>query len=412
MKIAIITSGFLPVVDGVTVGSYYRLKKLSQWGHQVLLFCPNYQSLASVYPEWTDYTGEILPGVRVVNLESTPFMGLDFERNVSYRSYPIVLKELEKFAPDIIHVEEPERLFVGFFRIPGVKFAQQHHIPCVACFRTNFLEYAEDFFVLPPVAIRLIQFLFKILLRAVYNSYDITLVPSQITQKKLINIGIKNSQYTDLNGFEKSQFESTKKDLFFFEKNYNIKGIENKIKLIVVGRLTPDKGWKFTLKVYPKIFKQLDPEKIALIIVGDGSMKAEIAKTLSQISPYVYLLGRVSPYQIPGLLINSDIYVTTSEKENRAVTLIEAFAAALPALAPRAGGLVQDIQNGKNGYLFEPQNQEDFIQKLKKLVENDHLRWEMGVQARKDVSQYSWEHTVQNLQQQWQQQIQKKKETG
>jgi hypothetical protein len=40
MKIAIITSGFLPVVDGVTVGSYYRLKKLSEWGHQVLAFLP------------------------------------------------------------------------------------------------------------------------------------------------------------------------------------------------------------------------------------------------------------------------------------------------------------------------------------------------------------------------------------
>jgi hypothetical protein len=148
-----------------------------------LLFCPDYQKLASVYPEWKNYTGEILPRVRVVNLESTPFMGLDFERNVSYHSYPLVLKELEKFAPDIIHVEEPERLFVGFFRIPGVKFAQHHQIPCIACFRTNFLEYADDFFALPPGAIRLIQFLFKILLRGVYNAYDITLVPSEITQK-------------------------------------------------------------------------------------------------------------------------------------------------------------------------------------------------------------------------------------
>jgi glycosyltransferase involved in cell wall biosynthesis len=209
-----------------------------------------------------------------------------------------------------------------------------------------------------------------------------------------------------------SQFNHTKKESFFFDKHYNIKGIENKVKLIFVGRLTPDKGWKFTLKVYPKVFEKLDREKIALIIVGDGSMKAEIAAKLSQMTPYVYLLGRVPPDQIPALLINSDIYVTTSEKENRAVTLIEAFAAALPALAPRAGGLVQDIQNGKNGYLFEPQNQEDFIQKLKKLVENQHLRQEMGKQARQYIRQYSWDHTVQNLQQQWQQQIQQQQETG
>ncbi|MGB3531964.1 MAG: glycosyltransferase [Microcoleaceae cyanobacterium] len=408
MKIAIITSGFLPVVDGVTVGSYYRLKKLSQWGHQVLLFCPDYQALASVYPEWQEHTGEILPGVRVINLESTSFMGLDFERNVNYRSYSVMLKALKNFAPDIIHVEEPERLFVGFFRVPGVKFAQQHNIPCVACFRTNFLEYADDFFDVPAIIIKLIQSLFKILLRFVYNSYDITLVPSEVTQKKLVKLGIKNSKYIDLNGFDSKRFDCLKKEQFFFENNYSIKNINNKIKIIFVGRLTPDKGWKFTLNVYPKLVQQIDPEKIALIIVGDGSMGTEIAQKLSQFTPYVYLLGRVSPSKIPALLINSDIYITTSEKENRAVTLIEAFAAALPVLAPRAGGLVQDIQDGKNGYLFEPQNQEDFIQKLKQLVENDSLRKEMGSEARKYISQYTWEYTVNNLQQEWQRQIQKK----
>ncbi|NEP76255.1 MAG: glycosyltransferase family 1 protein, partial [Okeania sp. SIO2G5] len=41
MKIAIISSGFLPVVDGVTVSLYHRLRSLSQRGHQVLVLCPD-----------------------------------------------------------------------------------------------------------------------------------------------------------------------------------------------------------------------------------------------------------------------------------------------------------------------------------------------------------------------------------
>ena len=68
MKIAIITSGFLPVIDGVTVSGLSRLQRLSQWGHQVLLFCPDYSALEDVYPNWRDYTGQILPGVRIINL--------------------------------------------------------------------------------------------------------------------------------------------------------------------------------------------------------------------------------------------------------------------------------------------------------------------------------------------------------
>ncbi|MDJ0594408.1 MAG: hypothetical protein QNJ72_31275 [Pleurocapsa sp. MO_226.B13] len=38
MKIAIITSCFLPIIDGVTVSGLQRLKMLSKWGHEVIFF--------------------------------------------------------------------------------------------------------------------------------------------------------------------------------------------------------------------------------------------------------------------------------------------------------------------------------------------------------------------------------------
>ena len=110
MKIAIIASGFLPLIDGVTVSGLQRLNKLSQWGHEVVLFCPDYSSLKADYPNWRDYTGDILPGVRVINLTSSSFVGLEYEPNVTRKSYQTVLQELADFQPDIIHVDEPERI--------------------------------------------------------------------------------------------------------------------------------------------------------------------------------------------------------------------------------------------------------------------------------------------------------------
>jgi glycogen synthase len=62
MKIAIITSSFYPVIDGVTVAVYNRVKQLSTLGHQVIIFCPDYSVIKHIYPHWQDYTGEILPG--------------------------------------------------------------------------------------------------------------------------------------------------------------------------------------------------------------------------------------------------------------------------------------------------------------------------------------------------------------
>ena len=140
MKVAIISSGFLPVIDGVTITQINRLRELSNYGHKVLLFCPDYSKLSNIYPNWKSYTGNILPGVRIVNLDSESFLGLDFDRNVSRKSYQVVSQELQNFQPNIIHVDEPERLFTGFLKILGIDYAKRDDIPCVSFFHNNLLE--------------------------------------------------------------------------------------------------------------------------------------------------------------------------------------------------------------------------------------------------------------------------------
>jgi glycosyltransferase involved in cell wall biosynthesis len=408
MKIAIITSGFLPVVDGVTVSGWHRVEKLSQWGHQVLLFCPDYSPLAEIYPNWRDYSGEILPGVRVVNLESTPFLDIDFERNVSINSYQTLLKELEKFQPDLIHVDEPERLFSGFFRRVGLNFAKKHNIPCVGFFRTNFLEYADDFLLLPKPMLKLVKWLFIQFLAWVYNGYDATLIHSTITQQKLIKFGIKNTVFDHLNGFDPSRFNNKSRQSDLFANKYGLPQIDRQVKLIFVGRLTPDKGWKFTIDAFKQVAKAIDLDRIALLVAGDGEMYQQIEQELGNITPHLHLLGRVSPEEMVELLINSDIYVTTSEKENRSLAIIEALAAGLPILAPRAGGIPQDVENGKSGFLFIPQNRDDFATKLKLLVEDINLRQQMGNNGKQYIEQFSWDKTIGNLVKIWELQVKKK----
>jgi glycosyltransferase involved in cell wall biosynthesis len=401
MKIAIITSGFLPVVDGVTVSGMYRLQRLSQWGHQVLLFCPDYSALESIYPNWREYSGNILPGVRVVNLPSTPFMDLDFERNVGFNAYPLLLKELEAFQPDIIHVDEPERLFFGFFRIPGVKFAQQKGIPCVGFFRTNFLEYAEDYFPLPAWGIAIVQSIFQKIFSWIYNAYDITLVSSKVTHPKLIKMGITNTQYGNLLGFDSDKFSPNLRENGYFQNRYGLPKVDRQVKLIFLGRLTPDKGWGFTFDALPTLSRSIDLENVAFLIAGDGPSRDEIAETFAKFTPHIHLLGRVSPEDIPALLANSDIHITTSEKEARGLTILEAFGSGIPVLAPRSGGVIENIKDGENGFLYTPQDREDFTQKLKRLIESLELRQEMGFRGRQCVAEYSWDATVKNLVEIW-----------
>jgi glycosyltransferase involved in cell wall biosynthesis len=407
MKIAIITSGFLPVIDGVTVSGMQRLQKLSQWGHEVLLFCPDYSALNKIYPNWQEFTGKILPGVRVVSLASTPFMDLDFERNVSVFSNGTLFRELESFQPDIIHVDEAERLFFGFFRKPGLAYARKANIPCVSFFRTNFLEYVEDYIPLPSIAISVIKFFFKRIILFVYNAYDVTLVSSKVTHKKLVELGFKNTRYGNLLGFEQKMFAESLCRPSFFEDKYQILDIEQKVKLLFLGRLTPDKGWDFTLEALAQLV-QTEREAIAIIIAGGGPMQDDIAAKLFELNIETHLLGRVPPEDVPLLLANSDVHVTASTKETRGLTVLEAFAAGIPVLAPNAGGVTENIRDGWNGFLFEPHDLTDFKQKLLQLIQNCAQRQEMGRNAKSCVAQYSWDETVKNLVEIWTELIAKK----
>ena len=404
MKIAIIASGFLPLIDGVTVSGFQRLRKLSQWGHEVILFCPDYSSLEADYPNWRDYTGNILPGVRVINLASSSFVGLEYEPNFTRASYQVVWQELAEFQPDIIHVDEPERIYLGFWRIAGLDYARQAGIPCVGFFRTNFLDYLEDYFPLPKPIFAVIRFLLQKFIVWVYNSYDLSLVTSKVTYPKVVKLGIKNARYGNLIGFDRDRFDPSLRQADFFQANYGLDKVDSLIKIVFLGRLYPDKGWNFTLEAF-KLLAQIDLSRVAIVVAGDGPMRQQIVSELGQLTPNLHLLGRVAPENVPALLVNCDLHVTTSEKETRGLTILEAFAAGIPVLAPNSGGVVENIQDGRNGLLYTPGDRLDFVGKLKTLIENDSLRREMGDRALNSIEEYSWDKAIQNLVNIWQEAI-------
>lgn len=405
MKIAIIASCFLPIIDGVTVSGLQRLKLLSQWGHQVILFGPDYSSLEQDYPNWRDYTGNILPGVKVINLASSSFVGLDYEPNVNRASYQTVIQELTQFQPDIIHVDEPERLYFGFWRLAGVNYAQQAGIPCVAFFRTNFLDYLEDYFPLPQPIFHTIKYLLKKLIVRVYNSYDLTLVTSKVTYPKVVELGIKNARYSNLVGFDAEKFQTSCRRPDFFQSEYNLEPIDSLVKVIFMGRLYPDKGWDFTLDAFSTVSTETDLSKVAIIVAGDGPLREEIATKLNALSSHVYLLGRVAPEKVPALLVNCDLHVTTSEKETRGLTVLEALAAGIPVIAPNSGGVIENIHHERNGYLYQPGDCLDFSHKLKILIENEVLRRQMGERGRISLKESSWHQSIRNLVNIWQEAI-------
>ena len=60
------------------------------------------------------------------------------------------------------------------------------------------------------------------------------------------------------------------------------------------------------------------------------------------------------------------------------MTLIEANACGTPCIGSRVGGIVDVIEDGKNGFLVEEKNPQEIAGKVKFLIDNPQKRQEMA----------------------------------
>lgn len=411
MKIAIVTSGFLPVVDGVTTAVSQRLRYLSQWGHEVLVLCPSYEAIASVYPNWQDFVGDYLPGVRVVPLPSESFMGLEFERNLSRAAQIPLTDMLDAFRPDVIHVDEPDRLFIGLGKLPGVEWARAHQVPCFAFYHTNFLDYMEDFFPLPFGAIAPLRWVAKkaITCRS-FNAYDATLTASSATYQKIQAYGIHNAILGQFLGVDVAAFQSAARHPHFWA-SYGLPQLDDApdlLKVLFLGRLTPDKGWGFTRNALEQWPSGHPAEGMVLIIAGDGNLRGALEDSFQQMGVRAHFLGRVPSDAVPALMVHSDVHISASRKETWGLTALEAAAAGIPALVPGAGGFLDTVQDGRTGLHFVPGDVADFLGKWVLLVRSPELRQTLGSQGRDFAAHFDWEPGTQSLVQVWREGVQGK----
>jgi glycosyltransferase involved in cell wall biosynthesis len=96
------------------------------------------------------------------------------------------------------------------------------------------------------------------------------------------------------------------------------------------------------------------------------------------------------------LLADCDILVNSSiEPEPLGHSVLEAAALGIPVVASKCGGLTEIVENGENGYLFEPGNAGELAGRLLSLIDDGALRRRLGANARRRAeSDFSLERHV------------------
>lgn len=290
-----------------------------------------------------------------------------FNRFYSFKSKLILEKILSDQKPEIVHIHN----IIG-----GITFSI---LPVIKRYRIPIVASIHDFRLLCPVGIfvngkkeicekcKVGKYYEGILNKCSPDGYlkssivvsesylrdlffphskffDAYLFVSEFTKQKFLEYypEIENKSYVLYNFTNTFSFTQKRGDYFLY-----------------FGRLDREKGLLTLLKAFSQL------KNIKLIILGSGPFARLIDQFNS--NKNIEYLGFKSGAELRELIENSQYVIIPSEcYETLSMSAVEAFSLAKPIITSGLGGLKELLDNGKNGFIFEPGN----FESLKEVIIN------------------------------------------
>lgn len=166
-------------------------------------------------------------------------------------------------------------------------------------------------------------------------------------------------------------------------------------KVIAVGRHAYEKGFDNLLKIWKKVVE--DYPDWVLEIYGKSDEKFELRKLANNLNLTENIVFHEPVQNINDKYSEASFYLMTSRFEGFGMVLIEAMAAGLPCVAYDCPcGPRNIIDNEKNGFLIQNNNEKDYINAVKTLIEDKELRIRMGETAKSVISEYNLDEIMQS----------------
>ena len=171
-------------------------------------------------------------------------------------------------------------------------------------------------------------------------------------------------------------------------------GIQPGQKMILsVGELIARKNYKTAIDAIAK--QKGDP--LRYYICGQGALRAEIEEYAKAqgVSDRVVFLGYRS--DVPQICACADVFLHTSYQEGLPVAVMEAMACGTPIVASRIRGNVDLIEDGVNGFLCDPEDGEDFADKIQTLLKESELAQKFRTHSLEKIKDYDKSIVAQQL---------------
>jgi len=367
MKILFITDNFPPEVNAPATRTYEHCKEWIKKGVEVtVITCvPNFPH-GKVYDGYKNrlYQKESIDGIEVVRVWSYMNSNIGFiKRVLDYSSFALSSFIAGLFQkPDIIVATSPQ----FFTTWSAYALSKLKRKPWVFELRDIWPESIQSVGAMKHK--KTLNFLEKIEL-GLYRDSDKVIAVTNAFKSNLISRGIDANKISVVtNGANIELFSIKDKNQKLIEE---LK-LEDKF---IVGYIGTH-GMSHSLDFIVKSISKIDDNSIHFLFIGNGAMKDIIINLANELNiKNITFLDPISKKEVPKYLSIVDVSLAPLKKSDTFKSVIpskifEASAMRKPTLLGVEGEAKKIIEKYGAGVCFEPENEQDFIDKIYKLKNN------------------------------------------
>ena len=399
MNILIISHFFPPHKGGLETASFYTAKKLSEFGHKVVILT------SKCNDEIRDF--HMMSDILVYRFKSYNLP--EFKKLPQSSSFGIML--------------------MAFFKLPYI--VKLHNIQIIHAeghvFPVTLFSYLLNQFIFKrPMFISvqgrlqfgymgIIEHIFdKIITKHIYHKSDKIICASKSLKERLLKYKINEKKMIVIpNGVDTHTFTRKEKGTFF---DQFLKGKEDYKKILFVGRLDKQKGIEYLIKAIPYVINNY--KKTHFFILGSerqGNIEFYLRSLVEKlnIQPYLTFIDPLTIkhknsrifqiekhfQEISKIYSSADIFCLPSLHEGFPLSIAEALSIGLIIVASKAEGIPEAVKENINGFLAEPGNVPQLIEKILKALnlseeETNNISKNNIILAKK---KYSWDVIVKSI---------------
>lgn len=322
---------FPPTVGGIAAHVYELSHALCNLGHRVCVISRQLPSQTDAFVK-----RESMDIYRVRLRWAAPLYGGQLNR--------FIQKKLPEIQPDVIHVHGMAPL--EGYSIKGIPLVYTNHT-------SGYLERVQKGGVRRMALLRRLFAKPQLFLAP---SRELLEVPFPVTAQKIyIPNGVDSKKY---------HFDAHARN----EIRPSLGLRDDHVLGILTRRLVPKNG----VIHLARATRFLNDERLRLLLIGDGPEFSPVSASLKQhFESRFTMLGAKGHDEIIPYYSAADFSILPSLMEATSISGLEAMATSLPLVGTRVGGIPDLIEEGKNGYLCDPANEEDLAEKIKALLDVD-----------------------------------------